>query len=62
MPSPIAVPKETRAPGPDGMPLIVTPRDMDPLGEKQIVTPKDIEELKERAEGPKPEPKIIPGR
>jgi len=45
MPSPIVVPKEQRAPGPDGMPLIVTPRDMDPLGHKAIVTPDDIENL-----------------
>lgn len=45
MPSAIAVPKEKRVPGPDGMPLIATPQDMDPLGHKNIVTPDDIENL-----------------
>lgn len=48
MPSPIAVPRERRAPGPDGAPLIMTPRDMDPLGHKDIVTPGEVEALVKR--------------
>jgi len=41
------------------MPLVVTPRDMDPLGDKEIVTPQDIEELERQS---RPDPKIVPGR
>jgi hypothetical protein len=65
LPSPIVVPKEQRAPGPDGMPAIVTPRDLDPLGDKDIITPADIEGLakkEERRETKPQEPLIIPGK
>jgi hypothetical protein len=61
MPSAIVAPKGNRALGPDGMPLIVTPRDVDPMGHKDIVTAEDIERefdamVKRKVEESKDEP------
>lgn len=65
LPGSILVPREQRAPGPDGMPAIITSKDMDPLGRKDIITPGDIEGLakqEERRESQPKEPLIIPGK
>ncbi len=66
MPGQVIRPPQDRGLAPDGLPLVATPRDLDPMGDKDIVTAEDIEREHEalvkgtmkKAEG-EPEGKII---
>lgn len=66
MPGQIVRPPQDGGLAPDGLPLVATPRDLDPMGDKDIVTAEDIEREHEalvnrtmkEAEG-EPEGKII---